>query len=188
MPEPVAPEPGATGSALPDAAISSGDPAIPTDADDRLDWPAWLDSLPISEYGFPGPLRDKLLAALLSGAKTTTSSLHEGYPIWGEELPVVGAVQAVLDSRGERVFATEVVDVKVLRMGLVSDEFAAAEGEGYQNAAQWRASHEAFWLSDASVEELGYTPQLSDDTLVVLETVRVIGASQTLDDGDAAAR
>lgn len=136
MPEPVAPDPGATGSALPDAAISSGAPAIPTAPGDRLDWPAWLGSLPISEYGFPGPLRDKLLAALLSGAKTTTSSLHEGY----------------------------------------------------QNAVQWRASHEAFWLSDASVEELGYTPQLSDDTLVVLETVRVIGAPQTIDGGDAAAR
>jgi uncharacterized protein YhfF len=34
-----------------------------------------LDELPVMEFAFPGPLRDQLVAAILSGAKTTTSAL-----------------------------------------------------------------------------------------------------------------
>ncbi|MCL2734512.1 MAG: RNA-binding protein, partial [Actinomycetia bacterium] len=32
-------------------------------------------ALPKAEFAFPGPLRDKLLAAVLSGAKTSTTGL-----------------------------------------------------------------------------------------------------------------
>lgn len=137
-----------------------------------------LSELPVSEYAFPGELRDRLLAALLSGAKTTTTSLHEAYAVWDEPIPIAGTVQAVIDSAGERVFATEIVSVEVMPMGQVSDAFAIAEGEGFANARQWRAAHEAYWLSEASVEDLGYTPKLSDDTLVVCETVRVLSAEE----------
>ncbi|WP_261623761.1 hypothetical protein [Nesterenkonia marinintestina] len=39
------------------------------------------DQLPIAEFGAPGPMRDALVAAILSGEKTTTSSrrAHEEY-------------------------------------------------------------------------------------------------------------
>ena len=33
------------------------------------------DDLPIAEFAFPGPLRDQLVAAILAGAKTTTTGL-----------------------------------------------------------------------------------------------------------------
>lgn len=33
------------------------------------------DDLPISEYAFPGPLRDQLVAAILAGEKTATAVL-----------------------------------------------------------------------------------------------------------------
>ena len=34
-----------------------------------------LEDLPLAEFAFPGPLRDQLVAAILSGAKTTTTGL-----------------------------------------------------------------------------------------------------------------
>jgi hypothetical protein len=30
------------------------------------------EELPVAEFGFPGPLRDQLVAAILAGTKTTT--------------------------------------------------------------------------------------------------------------------
>ena len=43
--------------------------------------------LSVGEFAFPGPLRDQLVAAILSGAKTTTSGLLTGYERDGEPLP-----------------------------------------------------------------------------------------------------
>nr|WP_319463214.1 hypothetical protein [Micromonospora sp. RTP1Z1] len=57
-----------------------------------------LDDLPRAEFEFPGPLRDKLVAAILSGAKTSTSALVLGYERANEPLPEVGQRSAVVDS------------------------------------------------------------------------------------------
>ena len=46
--------------------------------------------LSVGEFAFPGPLRDQLVAAILSGAKTTTSGLLIGYERDGEPLPRPG--------------------------------------------------------------------------------------------------
>ena len=40
-----------------------------------------------AEFGFPGPLRDKLVAAILDGAKTSTTALVVEYEQDGEALP-----------------------------------------------------------------------------------------------------
>lgn len=45
--------------------------------------------LPIFEFAFPGPLRDKLVSAVLDGTKTTTTGLLHDYEIDGDPLPVV---------------------------------------------------------------------------------------------------
>ena len=36
-----------------------------------------MDELPVAEFGFPGPLRDALVAAILRGEKTSTTGLLE---------------------------------------------------------------------------------------------------------------
>jgi len=46
--------------------------------------------LPRAEFGFPGPLRDRLVAAILDGSKTSTTSLLLGYESSDERLPTVG--------------------------------------------------------------------------------------------------
>jgi uncharacterized protein YhfF len=46
--------------------------------------------LSVGEFAFPGPLRDQLVAAILDGAKTTTTGLLEDYEREGEPLPRPG--------------------------------------------------------------------------------------------------
>ncbi|OZF34485.1 RNA-binding protein [Rhodococcus sp. 14-2483-1-1] len=127
-----------------------------------------MTDLPIVEFAYPGPLRDKLVAAVLSGAKTSTASLLVQYT--DEELPKVGQRGAVVDSAGVVVGTIETIAVDVVALKDVSLQHALDEGEGYADVAQWRSGHERFWHSAEVREELG-DPHFSvdDDTQVVLE-------------------
>ncbi len=60
------------------------------------------EELPVAEFAFPGPLRDQLVAAILSGGKTTTTGLLADYEREGEPLPRPGLRQAVVDSAGHQ--------------------------------------------------------------------------------------
>ncbi|MEH1102469.1 ASCH domain-containing protein [Micromonospora sp. CPCC 205561] len=134
-----------------------------------------LDDLPVAEFAFPGPLRERLVAAILSGAKTATSSLVLGYERTNEPLPEVGQRSAVLDSAGRRVAVIETTEVRVLRLGDVDLRHALDEGEGDESVAQWRAGHERFWHSPEVRAELGdpgFT--VDDDTLVLTERFRLV--------------
>jgi len=53
--------------------------------------------LPVAEFAFPGPLRDQLVAAILAGAKTTTTGLVADYEHENEPLPGPGSRQALDD-------------------------------------------------------------------------------------------
>ncbi|MEV4495387.1 ASCH domain-containing protein [Micromonospora arborensis] len=134
-----------------------------------------FDDLPLAEFAFPGPLRDSLVAAILSGAKTSTSALLIGYERANEALPEVGERSAVVDSAGRRVAVIELIEVRVKRLADVDLRHALAEGEGYESVAQWRAGHEAFWHSAEVRAELG-DPEFTvdDDTLVVTERFRLV--------------
>jgi uncharacterized protein YhfF len=137
-----------------------------------------LDDLPVAEFGFPGPLRDRLVAAILSGRKTTTSSLMQDYERSGEPLPRAGHRQAVVDSGGRRVAAIEVTAVRVVRLADVDLPHVLDEGEGDESVAQWRAGHERFWDSaEARAERGGPGFAVNDDTLVVAERFRLVGST-----------
>lgn len=134
-----------------------------------------IDALPLGEYAFPGPLRDKLVAAILSGEKTATAGLAEEYRRCDEPLPQVGDLEAVVDSAGHVVCVTRTTAVDLVRLGDVNDEHAHREGEGYATAADWRRGHEAFWTSSEYVTDLGEPAvELDDDTVVVCTTFEVI--------------
>lgn len=131
--------------------------------------------LPIGEYAFPGPLRDRLVAAILDGTKTSTSCLLEEYRREGEPLPRPGDREAVIDSVGVRVCVTEVREVAVRRLAEVGDAHALDEGEGYADAADWRRGHESFWRSPAYLEAVGEPAiVIDDDTQVVCVAFQVI--------------
>lgn len=134
-----------------------------------------LDHLPLAEFAFPGPLRDKLVGAILSGAKTSTTGLLIGYERANEALPEVGQLSAVVDSAGRRVAAIELTDVRVIRLADADLSHALAEGEGDESVAQWRAGHETFWHSAEVRAELGDPDfTVDDDTLVVTEHFRLV--------------
>ncbi|MEV0714347.1 ASCH domain-containing protein [Asanoa sp. NPDC050611] len=132
-----------------------------------------LDDLPTAEFGFPGPLRDKLVAAILDGSKTTTSALAAGYI--DEPLPAAGKVSAVLDSAGNRVAAIELTEVRVVRLGDVDLRHAIDEGEGFTSVAEWRADHEDFWHSPDVRAELGDPDfTVDDDTEIIAKRFRLL--------------
>ncbi len=134
-----------------------------------------LDDLPPAEFGFPGPLRDQLVAAILSGAKTSTTGLVIDYEHDNAPLPSVGQLTAVVDSADRRIAAIEVTEVRVLRLADVDLPHVLDEGEGDESVAQWRADHERFWHSAEMRAELGDPDfTVNDDTLIVAERFRLV--------------
>jgi uncharacterized protein YhfF len=113
------------------------------------------DDLPVAEFAFPGPLRDQLVAAILAGAKTTTTGLVADYEHENEPLPGPGLRQAVVDSAGRPVAVIETTAVRVIRLADVDLDHALGEGEGYTSVAEWRAGHEQFWHSAELRQALG---------------------------------
>lgn len=143
---------------------------------------AWLATLPeharegfslptadtVGEYGEPGPLRDKLVKALVSGQKTATSSLHRHYLDAGEDLPTVGQTELVIDSAGKPVCLLETRRVDVVRAQDVTDDFVRAEGEGFDTWDEWWSAHRNFWSEGD--EGMPVTPE----DLVVCQWLRLV--------------
>ncbi|MEE4541699.1 ASCH domain-containing protein [Streptomyces sp. V4-01] len=132
-------------------------------------------ALPAAEFGFPGELRDRLVAVILSGEKTSTTGLLAAYEVEGEALPEVGSRSAVVDSAGRPVAVIEITGVRVVPFGEVDLAHAADEGEGDTSLDTWRASHERFFHSAPMREVLG-DPEfaVTDATPVVLERFRLV--------------
>lgn len=131
--------------------------------------------LPLFELGFPGPLRDHLVAAVLSGAKTTTAGLLQDYTIDGEPLPEVGGRATVIDSALLPVAVIETTGVRVARLGDVDLEHARDEGEGFETVAAWRAGHTDYWQGTDYRDWLGDPDfTVSDDTVAVLVRFRLV--------------
>jgi len=119
-------------------------------------------------------LRDRLVAAVLAGRKTATSSLLAEWEWENEPLPIVGEEQTVIDSAGTSVATIEITDCSVIELGAVDDTVALAEGEDYQTAAGWRAEHERFWREEVLPGwDAGAPAGIVDSTLVVVQWFRV---------------
>lgn len=133
--------------------------------------------LPIAKFGFPGPLRDRLIAAILAGTKTSTASTLVEYSIEDEKLPIIGNKQTVVDSSNAAVAIIQTVEVEIVRLADVGPEHARDEGEGFDSVAAWRRGHEAFWHSTEMREFLNNPDfTVDDETLVVLERFQLIEA------------
>lgn len=131
--------------------------------------------LPPYLLAFPGPTRDRLVAAVLSGEKVSTTGLLAEFEAEREELPPVGERSALIDSAGREIAVIELTEVRVLPLGDVDLRHALDEGEGHTSVAEWRAAHERFWHSDEMREALDDPEFTVDDTtLVVAERFRVV--------------
>lgn len=131
--------------------------------------------LPKAEFGFPGPLRDQLVAAILSGAKTSTTGLLADYQLEDEPLPKVGQRSVVVDSADQPVAVIEATEVRVVRLGDIDLAHAVDEGEGYESVAAWRAGHEEFWHGPEYRAFRGDDAfVVDDDTLAVAQRFRLV--------------
>ncbi len=131
--------------------------------------------LPRSEFAFPGPLRDRLIGAILDGRKVTTTSLALEYEIENAALPCVGQRSIVVDSNNQPVCVIETVEVLIVPLGEVGYQHVVGEGEGHATVSDWRRGHESFWRSKEMIDSLGHATFVLDDaTPVVLERFRVV--------------
>jgi uncharacterized protein YhfF len=126
------------------------------------------DDLPISEFGFPGPLRDRLVAAILGGEKTATTALHEELVRSGESVGTVGERELVVDSAGRGVAVIETTSIEIKRMGDVDLRFAVDEGEGFETVAAWHDAHASFFTSAEMRTALGDPPVAIDESTLVV--------------------
>ncbi|MEU9025763.1 ASCH domain-containing protein [Actinomadura sp. NPDC048394] len=131
-----------------------------------------MDDLPPLELAFPGPERDRGVAAVLTGEKTAFTGLLEIHEKAGEPVPAPGDRFAVLDSDGRPAAAIELTEVRVVPITEIDDAYARAEGRGYSGAAEWRADHERFFRGDGVAAFLGHRPEITDETLVVAQRFR----------------
>ncbi|WP_240501605.1 ASCH domain-containing protein, partial [Streptomyces neyagawaensis] len=104
--------------------------------------------MPTAEFAFPGPLRDRLVAAILDRAKTSTTGLVVDYEHEGEALPAVGDRSVVVNSDERPVAVIEVTGVRVIPLADVDLAHVVDEGEGHTSVAEWREDHERFWHSE----------------------------------------
>ena len=134
---------------------------------------------PTISFGYNGDdgLGDRLIAAVLRGDKTATSSLAVEY-LTGDPLPRVGDRLVVVDHRGVAHATVETTRVTIIPLPLVGDDVARAEGEGFADAADWRRDHVAFWHDVAHLvrDDAGdQTWELREAEPVVVHWFRLIG-------------
>ncbi len=132
----------------------------------------------VLRFGWDGDrgLGDRLLAAVLRGDKTATTSLAVEY-LSGEPLPQVGQRLTLMDHAGRSHGSVETTRVTIMPLHLVGDDVAHDEGEGFADAAAWRQDHEAFWADviDLVRAESGDPAwQLRDAEPVVVHWFRLV--------------
>jgi uncharacterized protein YhfF len=101
-------------------------------------------------YDGDGGLGDRLLAAVLRGDKTATSSLAVEY-LSGDPLPRVGERLTLVDHLGRAHGMVETTRVTIIPLHLVGDDVARDEGECFTDAADWRRAHVSFWAEVADL-------------------------------------
>lgn len=99
--------------------------------------PAW-------SFGDNPELADGLLAAVLAGEKTATSSSHWEY---GDDVPLpqVGELSIILDGDGHPRALIRTTSIDIVPFDEVTAEFAAAEGEDDRTLESWRAGHRDYF-------------------------------------------
>lgn len=133
------------------------------------------DGLSDYEFAFPGPLRDKLVAAVLAGHKTSTTGLLVGYEHDDEPLPRPGQRSTMIGSAGQPLAILELTEVRQVPLADIDLAHAVDEGEGHTTVAAWRAAHERFWHSAELRDHLGRPDFTVDDTTItVTERFRVV--------------
>lgn len=117
-----------------------------------------------------GASPDYLAGLVVDGIKTATCSGHIFYELENEPLPTTEDYNIILNSDDKPVAITKTVEVTIIPMNKVSEEFAIAEGEGDRTYRYWWKAHEEFFRKELNSIER----EFSEDMLLVCERFEVI--------------
>lgn len=130
----------------------------------------WADQVKptsVSAWKF-GDTTDRLAKQVVSGVKTATCSGHVFYELENMSLPKADEYGIILNSEEQPVAIVKTVEVSVIPMDEVTEEFAIAEGDGtYEN---WRDIHVKYF--SAELQKYGIT--FTEDMLLVCERFKLI--------------
>lgn len=125
--------------------------------------PAW-------SFGDDPRLADELLALVLDGRKTATSTSVAELEAAGEPQPRPGELSIVLDGAGEPRALIRTTRVDVVPFGQVDAEFARLEGEDDLSLEAWREGHERYFRRVLA----GTGTEFSADLPLVLERFELL--------------
>ena len=118
--------------------------------------------------GMFGDTPDELAQLVISGVKTATCSGYVFYDLENIPLPTVGDYFIILNQEEQPVAIIKTVDVTLVPMNEVTEEFAIAEGDG--SYEKWKSIHERYFTSE--LEKVGL--EFSEDMLLVCERFKLI--------------
>lgn len=96
-------------------------------------------------FGDEPELAERLLAAVLAGDKTATSSALWDYDDEDAPLPVAGELSILLDGDRHPQALIRTTSVETTTFEEVDEDFARAEGEDDRTLESWRTGHESFF-------------------------------------------
>lgn len=136
----------------------------------RRELPGLPEETPLAwAFGATPAHADGLLALVLDGVKTGTSSSLWDLEATGEPVPEVGELSIILDGAGMPRALLETTGIRTVAFADVDAEHARAEGEGDRSLEHWRAVHERYWR-EHSTDPRGFAP----DMPVVCERFRLL--------------
>lgn len=113
---------------------------------------------------------DHLAQLVIDGVKSATCSGLIFYENENEPLPSVEDYSIILNSKDEPLAIIKTVEVKIMPMNEVPEEFAIAEGEGDRTYQYWKEAHEKFFTKE--LRKLGL--EFSEDIRLVCERFELV--------------
>ena len=122
--------------------------------------------------GMFGDTPNELAQLVIDGVKTATCSGYVFYGLENRSLPTTDDYFIILNNEEEPVAIIKTVEVLLVPMDEVSEEFAISEGDGsYEN---WKSIHEKFFKS--KLQKFGL--EFSKDILLVCERFTLIDVKE----------
>ena len=110
-----------------------------------------------------GGLPDELAQLVIDGKKTATCSSYALYELENEPLPTTDDYSIILNKDEQPVAIIKTVEVSLVPMNKVTEEFAISEGEG--SYEDWKLAHVRFFKGE--LQQVGL--KFSEDMLLVCE-------------------
>ncbi|HLX79609.1 MAG TPA: ASCH domain-containing protein [Burkholderiales bacterium] len=91
------------------------------------------------------PSANELAKLVLSGTKRATTALLWSFEAESKPLPKPGDLSVVTNWQGQALCVIETRSVETVPFEMVTEEFAATEGEGNGSLQYWREAHWSFF-------------------------------------------